>query len=221
MDLNNFYNTDCLEGLKQLKKNSVDFVFTDPPYNAEKDYDVYKDNLSKKDYKKWMKQVIKECKRVSDNNIAFYVGHKVLRLFWELMPDAYLVVVHKRATGSFTKYYFHQYFGLLTTKNPIKRIYNLWDDVRLTSEGYYFKEKRYSNPGLTSESLTKKVIRSYTNKDDIVLDPFMGTGTTGVVCKQLRRKYIGFELNPKYIEIANKRIFNTTEHIGMWTDGLK
>ena len=221
MDLNKIYNMDCLKGLKQIEDNSIDLVFTDPPYNAGKDYGTYKDNLSEKEYKRWMKQIVKECKRVSDNNIAFYVGHKVLRLFWELIPDAYLVVVHKRATGSFTKFYFHQYFGLLTTKNPVKRIYNVWNDVRLTSEGYYFKEKRYPNPGLTSESLTNKIIKSYTNKNDIVLDPFMGTGTTGIVCKRLKRSYIGFELNSDYVKIANNRILNTAEHIGKWTDGLK
>jgi len=43
-------------------------------------------------------------------------------------------------------------------------------------------------------------------KDGVVLDPFMGSGTTGLVAKRLGRKYIGFELNPKYAQLANKRI---------------
>lgn len=220
MDLNKIYCMDCLEGLKQLEDNSVDLVFTDPPYNAGKDYGVYKDNLSDKEYKHWMKQIVRETKRISGNNVCFYVGHKVLNLFWKLLPNAKLIIIHKRATGSYDKNYFYQYFGLLTTKNPIKRIYNLWNDVRVTSEGYYFKETRYPNPGLTSESLTTKVIKSFSNIDNIVCDPFMGTGTTAVVCKKLRRNYIGFELNPEYIEISKKRINKMTEHIGNWLEDV-
>lgn len=45
----------------------------------------------------------------------------------------------------------------------------------------------------------------------VVLDPFMGSGTTAVACKELNRQYIGFELNPKFYEIANDRLNDVTQ----------
>jgi len=45
-----------------------------------------------------------------------------------------------------------------------------------------------------------------TNEGDTVLDPFMGSGTTAVACKQLQRNFIGFEISQKYVDIANKRL---------------
>lgn len=59
------------------------------------------------------------------------------------------------------------------------------------------------------EELIEIPIRASCPKDGIVLDPFMGSGTTGVVAKKLGRNYIGIELNPEYIKIANERIENT------------
>jgi DNA modification methylase len=50
------------------------------------------------------------------------------------------------------------------------------------------------------------IIRDYSNKNDIILDPFLGSGTTVIACKKLNRHYIGIEINPKYVEIANKRL---------------
>jgi len=49
-----------------------------------------------------------------------------------------------------------------------------------------------------------------TNEGDTVLDPFMGSGTTAVACKQLQRNFIGFELSQKYVDIANRRLQQDT-----------
>ncbi len=55
-------------------------------------------------------------------------------------------------------------------------------------------------------SLMKELIELFTNKDDIILDPFMGSGTTGVACVKLGRKFIGIEIDERYYEIAKRRI---------------
>lgn len=65
-----------------------------------------------------------------------------------------------------------------------------------------FKEHKAAYP----EELPNFFIHTCTKENDIVLDPFMGSGTTGVVAKKLKRRFIGFELNPDYIEVANMRL---------------
>jgi len=54
--------------------------------------------------------------------------------------------------------------------------------------------------------IPEKAIKFMTYKNDIVLDPFMGSGTTAVACVNLDRRYVGFEISKEYTEIANKRI---------------
>ena len=56
--------------------------------------------------------------------------------------------------------------------------------------------------------LVEYFIKGSTDEGDLVLDPFMGTGTTGVSCKKLNRNYLGFELETQYIEESKKRILN-------------
>ena len=59
------------------------------------------------------------------------------------------------------------------------------------------------------EALLHRIILSTTNKDDVILDPFLGTGTTAVVAKKLGRKYFGIEKDKKYFKAANERINKT------------
>lgn len=54
--------------------------------------------------------------------------------------------------------------------------------------------------------LIREIIKDYTQNGEIILDAFMGSGTTAVACKQLGRKFIGFEISPEYCKIANKRL---------------
>jgi len=60
-------------------------------------------------------------------------------------------------------------------------------------------------------NLLKKVILSSTNPNDLVLDPFMGTGTTGAVAKEMKRNYIGIDNNKDYVKLAEKRIASVKE----------
>ena len=70
------------------------------------------------------------------------------------------------------------------------------------------------------EELLKRVILSSTRQDDIVLDPFFGTGTTGAVAKRLKRNYIGIEKETEYIKLAKNRIAKIKVHFeeADWTE---
>ena len=78
----------------------------------------------------------------------------------------------------------------------------VWD---ITTKGY-----REAHFATYPEELCITPIKAGSPVGGIVLDPFMGAGTTGLVAKKLGRQYVGIELNPKYIEIAEKRIYNET-----------
>jgi DNA modification methylase len=64
---------------------------------------------------------------------------------------------------------------------------------------------KYKHPAIFPEQLAQDHILSWSNEGDVVLDPFMGSGTTAVACKKINRNYIGFELDAHYCDIANER----------------
>ena len=66
----------------------------------------------------------------------------------------------------------------------------------------------FQHPAIFPEKLAHDHIISWSNKGDLILDPFMGSGTTGLVAKQLEREFIGIEISPEYFEIAQQRIEN-------------
>ena len=69
------------------------------------------------------------------------------------------------------------------------------------------KEKKYGyHPTQKPECLLERIIKASTTEGQLVLDPFMGSGTTGIVCKRLNRRFIGIEKERKYFKIAENRI---------------
>jgi DNA modification methylase len=77
------------------------------------------------------------------------------------------------------------------------------------------KAEKESHFAVFPDTLIVDCIKAGCPEDGTVLDPFIGSGTTAVVARKLNRNYIGFELNPKYIEISNRKIYN---QLGMWFD---
>ena len=94
-----------------------------------------------------------------------------------------------------------------TFKRMFKRTFNLQDNSKIMSNVLEFKKeyKRY-HPTQKPVELLEYLIKTYTNENDLVLDNCMGSGSTGVACKNLNRNFIGIELDKIYFEIAKKRI---------------
>jgi site-specific DNA-methyltransferase (adenine-specific) len=68
------------------------------------------------------------------------------------------------------------------------------------------KAKKIGHPAPFPVELPKRFINLYSFKDDLVLDPFIGSGTTAIASTLMQRNYVGYEINKDYIEIANKRL---------------
>ena len=82
------------------------------------------------------------------------------------------------------------------------------DDYR---KFYLTSCKRRIHPAEKPIELLERFIKVSTKENDIILDPFMGSGTTGVACKQLDRNFIGIEMDSNYYNIAERRINETKQ----------
>jgi len=200
---------DCLTILRQLPDKAIDLVFFDPPYNVNKDYGVYKDNLPWEDYIEFMKNVITECLRISKRGIGIYLDWKHFKPYWqEIIPQAEPIIIYKRSSGSIfsARKIMQHHHVILTTATALIPTKSLWDDIRVYGEGYLFREPTFGHPAQTSLKATKRFIENFSEENEIVLDPFIGVGTSAVVCKTLNRHFIGIDINPDYCEIARKRL---------------
>ncbi len=73
-------------------------------------------------------------------------------------------------------------------------------------------KERTKHPTQKPLSITKEIIKRHCRKNGIVLDPFIGSGTVAVACKELDRNFIGIEINPNYIKLAEERIKEVPNH---------
>ena len=93
-------------------------------------------------------------------------------------------------------------------KSQMKNPTDVWR-ISMVSGNF---EERTSHPAQYPEELIERIILAGTNKGEVVLDPFMGSGTTAAVAKKLGRHYVGYETVEEYCEIANERLLKIKEN---------
>jgi len=207
MKLNVIYNEDCLEGIKNLSDNSIDLLLTDPPYgiNIAKNGTVgggsYRGETTKFMTSSWdekipPKEYFDEMFRVSKNQII-WGGNYFLDY---LDPTRCMLIWYKR--NGLPERTFADAEVAWTSFNKNTRVIDVrWDGFIRDS-----KEKKYKHPTQKALKVFEYCVRNYSDKGSIILDPFIGTGTTAVASLGLGRKFIGFEINKNYYNIALKRI---------------
>ena len=228
LKINKIHNMDCLEGLRMLPDKSIDLVVTDPPYDIQTSgAGIYKQ--ADKQYVKelnFMKdgfspEVLDElCRVLKKINIYIFCSQKqiipLLDYFVKGKKCNYnLLTWHKTnpvpACGN--KYLTDTEFILFFREKGVK-IYGNFNS-KFT---YYVTplnqrdKKRYGHPTVKPLEMIQNFVINSSLEDMIVLDPFMGSGTTAVACIKTNRKYIGFELSEEYCKIAEKRISETTSN---------
>lgn len=195
------YHGDCREVLLSLP--AAELLVTDPPFNVGKDYGTHKDNLSTAEYRALLVSV----EAAGPVKQAWVAPNLHLRLFMEVLgPDAKLVIARRGAVGPVRFGWLDQFECLLVRGKPSRPIRNLWDDVRLKGEGYFFREQTYDHPGYTPSPYFHKLIDVLTEPGDLVVDPFAGTGTSLVAAASAGRRAIGIEIEERYCEIAVQRL---------------
>ena len=207
------YNGDCIQGLKRLPDNSVDLVVTDPPYNLKKDF--ANDDLSEEDFVKFLTPVFDELARVikpKHSVIIFFDAGKKLPLFWKCLFNSKLKF--QKACNLYKPNDCSQPHNRILRTSEVFYVCSKTDELNHDGETYihdcllanHTKKESWYHPTAKNLKITRQIIQSSSLANNIVLDPFMGSGTTAKACYELNRRFIGFELDPEYCEIARKRL---------------
>ena len=219
MEIEKLKNTiicgDCLEVMKQLPDKSVDLVLTDPPYGV--DYvggqnERERERLENDKQANVYKLLFPEIRRIlKDGGSAyvFYANGKENDVFPYLNNFyKYQVLMWNKLNkgfGDIASRYHHTYepFIYICKGSPTNWYGDTNDiDVWTTKGGY----KNDFHPTQKPLSIISKMLKNSTKEGDLILDPFLGSGTTAVACKQLKRNFIGIEISEKYCEIARQRL---------------
>jgi site-specific DNA-methyltransferase (adenine-specific) len=185
-------------------------------------YTSFDDNLPMEDYFKFNKNVLSECLRVSDlvfYNVQFLTGNKpaLFRLIGEFHDKIKELIIWDKvnaqpAIGQGVMNSQFEVIIVLQNSSPYSRSFKNCEFKRgeLSNLWNIKRGKKYSKDhGATFPvELAEKVIRNFSSPDNVILDPFMGLGTTGVEAKNLGRSFIGIELDETYFNIAKDRIEN-------------
>lgn len=219
------YQGDCLEVMKNIEDGSVDLVVTDPPYEiATTGAGIYKQ--ADKQYVKelngmkdgFSEEVLEElCRVMKKINIYFFCSQKqiipLLDYFVKKKKCNWnLISWHKTnpipACGN--KYLTDTEFILFFREKGVK-VYGSFDTKRTwyATPLNQSDKKKYGHPTVKPLSILENLVVNSSQEGEVVLDCFMGSGSTGVACLNTNRNFIGIELDEGYFNIAKKRIEET------------
>jgi DNA modification methylase len=220
MRTNVVYQGDCIQGLKKFPDNSVDFILSDYPFNCQD---------GRKDYNKFIGETAQEFYRILKPNCVLLIINNppnIFKTIYSYKKFVYrdgIALIRKGALRPAWHFGFQHNYCLTLLKpegntanpklkwNGCKKNHDksFMTDVIQYQNGYRGKGKDW-HPQAIPKDLVEKFIEIFTDENDVVLDPFMGSGTTAIVCQALNRRYIGFEINPKYCKIIQKRLSQKT-----------
>ena len=225
MRLNYIDNIDCLEGLAAVPDKSVDTIITDPPYFLTMGHAGDKDNAKKAMLNSnrsfndlaicapFYKELFSEYRRVlkDDGHFYFFTDWRGYAFYFPLinaaLPVRNLIVWDKKSgPGSYCSYA-HE-FVIFGTAAPKLRNKGGTNVLRMAafSSGAKSTNGEKVHPTQKPVELIAKFIEDSTEPGAVILDTFMGSGTTAVACLRTGRSFIGFELDEGYHAIAQQRI---------------
>ena len=210
---------DCLERMKEIESGSVDMVLADPPYKMTKRGkscrpnwmpDGMGDNVfigKVPDLTKWLP----ECFRVMrDGHIYIFTNTVSLQATLNSATAAgfklHNILVMIKDTGMPNRWYYKQTELVLFLRKG--KAIPIADHTSRDNFTCTMPKKSNGKLHITQKPLDviKKMITNSSQESMVVLDPFMGSGTTGVAAKNLNRKFIGIEFDQEYFKIAQERI---------------
>lgn len=216
------YNSDCLKGMHLLPNASIDLVVTDPPYIIE--------TVGAGIYKQQDKQYVRELNDIKDGfseeildeicrvlkkiNVYFFCSQK------QIIPLLDYFVIRRKCNWNLLCWHKTNPVPACGNKYLTDTEYILFFREKGVKVGGEFKtkftyyvtplnqsdKKKFGHPTIKPLEIVQNLILNSSNEGDIVLDPFLGSGTTAVSAVKTNRHYIGYESNSKYFDIACDRL---------------
>jgi modification methylase len=236
--MNILVNGDCLCELKKIESNSINCIVTSPPYNKKGligkvkpgnqiwkkfniDYNSYNDDLSEEDYHQWMIDILNEMYRIIKTDGSIFFNHKPRRHKNKVhLPTDFicksklhvyqLIIWNRLSSPNIRKDVLlpcteHIYW--LVKGKP--KVFKNKIDNKFHSEVWNISPERNSkHPAPFPEKLVENCILLTTQQNDLILDPFMGYATTGIVANRYNRDFFGIEIDSEYFKISKKRLDN-------------
>lgn len=226
---------DAIEELSKLPDKSVRLIVTDPPYNLNKDYGNNQDKLEFEEYLDFSRAWLKEAKRIltDDGTLYVFMGMRYISYVYTILEqklgmhfNSWITWYYTQGIGKTKGFSPRHDDVLMFTKHPKKYVFNL-DSIRVPQKYYrsvnnmrganpgnvwefshmhYCNKNRKKHPTQKPEGLYERMILASSNEGDMVIDPFVGSGTLLRVCQQTNRRGIGIDINPDYIEMTKERL---------------
>lgn len=224
---------DCIEVMQQMPDKSVGLIVTSPPYNLKnstgngmKDgrggkwanaalqngYSNHDDCMPHEKYVAWQRSCLEEMMRVLMNDGAIFYNHKwrvqdgILQDRQDIVsgfPIRQIIIWRRKGGINFNRGYFLPTYEVIYL--IAKKGFKLAPKANAYGDVWEFgQELNNPHPAPFPVDLIERIIGSTTA--EIILDPFIGSGTTAVAAKNLGRKYIGIDISPEYCEMAEDRI---------------
>ena len=220
------YNDDCIKKFATMPRNGVDAIITDPPYNISRDNNFKTMNRTGIDFGEWDKDFdlvswIKYCEPVlkkGGNIVIFNSWKNMSYIVDELEKNNFEVkdLIRWEKTNPMPRNRNRRFItdyevAVWAVKKGGKWTFNRLSETYERPEivcGVTSKKEKIDggHPTQKPVEVMEWLIKRLSNENDIILDPFMGSGSTGVACKNTNRRFIGIELDKDYYNMAIKRL---------------
>lgn len=225
----NVFNADAYNKVKEFDDLVVDHIVTDPPYNIAQDNNFqtlkgragidFGDWDKNFDLTSWIKPYTKVLKK--GGSFIVFCSYKYISDIVRAMEHSDLVVkdvlVWQKSNpmprNVERRYVQDLEFAVWAVKKGEKWVFKKPKETPYLRGVYQFPicsgKERTLHPTQKPVSLMKSILKTHTREGDVVLDCFMGSGSTGVACLEIGRSFVGIEKDEKYFKIAEKRLKET------------
>jgi site-specific DNA-methyltransferase (adenine-specific) len=239
VDFNRLICSDAIHEMSRWPDACVDLLIADPPYNLGKDYGNNLDHKAWYEYEEftrdWLTQAVRLLKPTG--SLYVFMGVRFIsRLFllleeeFKLNFSGWITWHYTQGMGRKTGFSPRHEDILYFTRSP-QFTFNL-DEIRVPQKYYrernnmaganpgdvwafshvhYCSAERLPHPTQKPEALLERIVKASSNPGDLVLDPFVGSGTTCRVAQVLGRNWLGIDVNPEYISMSQTRIDSSFE----------